>query len=93
MSLQRPYSKKSAQPHLLLSGHMQSPDRYDWDNQNHEIAHNIDDACADKDGILVKALFSPCNSVGFADAFGRDREDKSKRIEEIPVEDEPDARI
>lgn len=70
-SLQRPYSKNRAQPKFLLLGHMQSPDRGDRNNQNHKIAHNVDDASADKYGVFIKALVSPCNLVGLANAFGR----------------------
>lgn len=71
---------------------MQPPDRDDWDDQNHEVAHDIDDAGADDYGVLIEAILSPCNFIGFADAFGYDCEDKGNCIEEIPIEDEPDAR-
>lgn len=92
-SSQRPYGKNRAQPDFLLLGHVQSPDRDNRDNQNHEIAHNIDDAGADKHGVFIKACFSHCNFFGFADAFGRDSEDKGERVEKIPVEDEPDTGV
>lgn len=71
---------------------MQPPDRDNWDDQNHEVAHDIDDAGANDYGVLIKAIFSPCNFIGFANAFGYDCEDKGNRIEKVPVEDEPDAR-
>lgn len=72
---------------------MQSPNCDNRDNQNHEIAHNIDDASTDEHGILINAFLSFCCFVGFADAFGRNGEDEGERIEEVPVEDEPDARV
>ena len=91
-SSQQPYSKNRAQLDLLLLGHVQPPDCDNWDDQNHEVAHNIDDASADDYGVLIEAILSPCNFIGFADAFGYDCEDKSDRVEKVPVEDEPDAR-
>lgn len=72
---------------------MQSPDSDNWDHQNHEVAHNIDDTSADENGILIKAFLSPSNFVGFADALGRNGEDERDRVEKIPIEDEPDAII
>lgn len=71
---------------------MQPPDRDNWDDQNHEVAHDINDAGADDYGVLIEAILSSCNFIGFADAFGYDCEDKGNRIEKIPIENEPDAR-
>lgn len=92
-SSQQPYSENRAQPDLLLLRHMQSPDRDNRDDQNHKIAHNIDNTSADEYGVLIKAFLSLCNFVGFADAFGRNGEDEGERVEKIPVEDEPNARF
>lgn len=72
---------------------MQSPDRGDRNNQNHKIAHNVDDASADKYGVFIKALVSPCNLVGLANTFGRNGKDEGERVEKVPVKDEPDARV
>lgn len=71
---QRPYAKNRAQSDFLLLGHMQSPNSDDRYNQNHEIAHNINDASADKYGVLIKALLSSCNFVCFTHAFGHNGE-------------------
>ena len=70
---------------------MQPPDCDNWDDQNHEITHNIDSASADDYGVLIDAILSPCNFVGFADALGYYCEDEGDRIEKVPVEDKPDA--
>ena len=71
---------------------MEAPDRGDRDDQDHEIAHDVDDACADDDGVLVEAVLAFCDFFGFADAFGYDCEDEGDGVEEVPVEDEPYAR-
>ena len=71
---------------------MQPPDGGNWDDQNHQIAHNIDDAGAHHYRVLVDALIFPYNAIGFADALGYYCQNKSNRIEKVPVEDEPDAR-
>ena len=72
---------------------MHSPDGYDRDDQNHEVTHNIDDARADKYSVLIKAFLSLCNFVGLANAFSCNGENKGERVEEVPVEDKPDARV
>lgn len=96
-SLQRPYSKDGTQLDLLLLGHMQSPDRGNWNDQDHEIAHNTDDASADEYNIWILA-FCFCKIImrfaNAADTAGRNHDDyESDRIEEVPVEDEPNARL
>ena len=70
---------------------MQTPNCGNWDHENHEIAHDVDDASADEYDILIDALLSPRDSVGFADAFGDYGKDEGKSIEKVPVEDKPDA--
>ena len=70
---------------------MKPPNRDNRDDQNHEIAHDIDDASADEYGVLIEAILSPCDSIALADTFGYDCEDKGERIEKVPVEHEPDA--
>lgn len=92
-SSQRPYGENGTQLNLLLLGHMQSPDRGNRDDQNHEIANDVNDASADEYSVLIQALLSSCNFSGFADAFGRNGEDEGKRVEKIPVEDEPNAGV
>ncbi len=72
---------------------MQSPDGDNRDDQNHEVTHNIDNARADKYSVLIKAFLSLCDFVGLADAFSCNGENKSQRVEEVPVEDKPDARV
>lgn len=42
---------------------------------------------------MIKAFFSQCNLFGFADAFGRNGEDKGERVEKVPVEDKPNTRV
>ena len=70
---------------------MQPPDRRNGDDQNHEIANDIDDASADDYGILIDAILALCNFVCFADAFGYHCEDEGDRVEKIPIKDGPDA--
>ena len=67
---QQPYSKDRAQPNLFLFRHVQSPDGDNWDDQYHEIAHNVDDASRDEYSVLINAILSSRNSISFANAFG-----------------------
>lgn len=71
---------------------MQSPDRNNRDYQNHEIAHNVDDASAYEYGVLIETFPPSCNSVGLANAFSRNCKDERERVEKVPVEDKPNAR-
>ena len=71
---------------------MQSPNRDDRDDQYHQVTHDVDDAGGNKYGVLIDAILSSCNFVGFADAFGNHCEDEGQCIEKIPVENEPDAK-
>ena len=96
-SLQRPYCKNGTQLDLLLPGHMQPPDRGNWNDQDHEIAHNTDDAGADEYSIWILA-FCICKIIFrfamVADTTGRNHDDdEDERVEEVPVEDEPNARM
>ena len=95
--LQRSYSKNGTQLDFLLPGHMQPPDRGDWNDQNHEIAHDADDASGDHYDIWILTFCFRQIRMRFANAAnttGRNHEDdQSEGVEEVPVEDEPDARI
>ncbi len=95
--LQRPYTKNSTQFDLFFLGHMQPPDCGNWNDQDHEIAHNSDDASADEYNIWILA-FCLCKVImrfaNTTDTTGRNHDDdEDERVEEIPVEDEPNARM
>ena len=96
-SLQRPYSKDGTQLDLLLLGHMQPPDRGNWNGQDHEIAHNTGDASAYEYDIWIVA-FCFCKIIvrfaNAADTIGRKHDDnENERVKEVPVEDEPNAKM
>ena len=69
---------------------MQPPDRGKWNDQDHEIAHNSDDASPDEYNPWILA-FCFCRTTDTTSRSPDDDEDE--RVEEIPVEDEPNTRM
>ena len=76
---------------------MQPQDRGKWNDQDHEIAHNSDDASADEYNPWILAfcfcrIIMRCASTTDTTSRSPD-DDEGERVEKIPVEDEPNTRM
>lgn len=90
-SSQRPYSKDGSQLCFLLFSHLQPPDRGNWDGQNHQIAHEIDDARADEYDVSSVAFVSMRYYCPLDASSHRRDNNQAEGVAKIPGEDNPDT--
>ncbi|KAL8992407.1 MAG: hypothetical protein Q9169_007123 [Polycauliona sp. 2 TL-2023] len=76
---------------FLFRGHVQIPDAGDGDDEDHQVAGDVDDAGANQDGVSVDALAACGHDGVFADAFGGNGDDGRDGVEDVDPETCPDG--
>ena len=74
---------------LLVRGHGQAPDGGDGDDQDHDVAGDVDGAGADQQRVFVNALGGDAFGI-FSGAFGCFGDDQGDGVEDVVPEAEPD---
>ena len=75
---------------FLVRGHVQPPEGDDGDDENHDVAGDVDGAGADKECVFVDALFTVGDADVLSGAFSCFGYDQSDGVEDVVPEAEPD---